>query len=122
MMRALSIRQPWIDLILRGEKDVENRSWSTRHRGPLLLHASRTVEVARAREYGLSDFVTGHILGIVEVLDCTKEVRSQWHIPGYYGWYLATPRRFTVPIPYRAQVGLFHVGDEVLTHTADTSV
>ncbi|MBK9755892.1 MAG: ASCH domain-containing protein [Nannocystis sp.] len=113
-MRALSIRQPWIELILRGEKDVENRSWNTRHRGPLLLHASRTIETIKAREHGLSDFITGCILGVVDVRDCTKEVRSRWHISGHFGWYLTNPRRFGTPIPYRAKVGLFHVNDELL--------
>lgn len=88
----------------------------------LLLHASRTVEVIHAREHGLSEFVTGHILGVVEVVDCTRDVRSRWHIPGHYGWYLAIPRRFAVPIPYRAQVGLFHVSDEVLAQAADAGV
>ncbi len=40
---ALSIRQPWAELILNPEtrKDVENRSWSTSLRGPILIHASK---------------------------------------------------------------------------------
>lgn len=113
-MRALSIRQPWVELILRGEKDVENRSWSTRHRGPLLLHASRTIEVGDARAFGLSDLVTGSLVGMVDILDCTCEPRSRWHIAGSFGWYLVNPRRFAAPIPYRGQVGFFHVDIEIL--------
>lgn len=39
-MIALSIRQPWAWAIVRGGKDIENRSWSTRVRGRVLVHAS----------------------------------------------------------------------------------
>ena len=47
-MKAISIRQPWLWAILNGGKRVENRSQRNgrmppmcRHRGPLLLHASK---------------------------------------------------------------------------------
>jgi hypothetical protein len=36
-LRALTVRPPWSWAILHG-KDVENRSWETKYRGPLLLH------------------------------------------------------------------------------------
>ncbi len=39
-LRVLSLRQPWAWLIVNGYKDIENRSWRTNHRGPLLIHAS----------------------------------------------------------------------------------
>ncbi len=40
-MRALSIWQPWATLIAHGLKRIETRSWETRYRGPLLIHAAR---------------------------------------------------------------------------------
>ena len=40
-MKALSVRQPWAWLIVNGHKDIENRTWATRHRGPFLIHASK---------------------------------------------------------------------------------
>ena len=40
-MRALSLTQPWPWIILNLDKDVENRVWSTKHRGPFLLHAAK---------------------------------------------------------------------------------
>src|SRR6267378_3713180 len=43
-MKIISIRQPWASLIVSGVKDVENRTWSTRYRGPVLIHASRTAD------------------------------------------------------------------------------
>ncbi|WP_245839042.1 ASCH domain-containing protein [Yersinia kristensenii] len=39
-MKALSIRQPWAWLIVNGYKDIENRTWNTKCRGPVLIHAS----------------------------------------------------------------------------------
>lgn len=39
-MKAISIRQPWAWLIVNGFKDIENRSWRTKYRGPVLIHAS----------------------------------------------------------------------------------
>ena len=40
-MKALSIMQPWAWLIANGHKDIENRSWPTRYRGPVLIHAGK---------------------------------------------------------------------------------
>ena len=40
-MKAISVRQPWAYLILQRGKNVENRTWSTDYRGPLLIHAGR---------------------------------------------------------------------------------
>ena len=45
-MKALSIRQPWAWLIVNGYKDVENRTWSTRHRGWFLVHAGKSFDRA----------------------------------------------------------------------------
>ena len=43
---ALSVRQPWAWAIVNGFKDVENRSWATAYRGPLLLHAGQQFDSA----------------------------------------------------------------------------
>ena len=40
-MKALSIRQPWAWLIVNGFKDIENRTWPTKFRGRVLVHASK---------------------------------------------------------------------------------
>ena len=39
-MKTLSIRQPYAALICRGIKKIEKRSWDTKYRGKLLIHAS----------------------------------------------------------------------------------
>ena len=40
-MKALTVRQPWAQLIALGVKSIETRSWSTGYRGPLAIHAGR---------------------------------------------------------------------------------
>jgi hypothetical protein len=39
-MKAISILQPWASLVILGHKKIETRSWDTKYRGPLLIHAS----------------------------------------------------------------------------------
>lgn len=40
-MKALTILQPWASLIALGEKKIETRSWYTKYRGPLAIHAGK---------------------------------------------------------------------------------
>ena len=40
--KVLSVRQPFATLICSGLKDCENRTWKTKHRGQVLIHASST--------------------------------------------------------------------------------
>jgi hypothetical protein len=40
-MKALSLTQPWASLVAIGAKRIETRSWGTRYRGPLAIHASK---------------------------------------------------------------------------------
>ena len=39
-MKALTIWQPWASLIARGVKQYETRSWATKYRGPIAIHAA----------------------------------------------------------------------------------
>ena len=43
-MRALSIKQPWASLIVHHGKDIENRTWPTKIRGRIAIHASKRLE------------------------------------------------------------------------------
>ncbi len=40
-MKAISLLQPWATLVVLGLKTIETRSWGTKHRGPILIHASQ---------------------------------------------------------------------------------
>ena len=52
-MKALSICQPWAELVLQGRKTMDLRTYTTRYRGPLAIYASQTVEADNARQHGL---------------------------------------------------------------------
>lgn len=43
-MKAITIRQPWASLIAFGDKIYETRSWSTKYRGPVAIHAGKTLD------------------------------------------------------------------------------
>ena len=38
LVKTLSVSNPWATYICAGLNDVENRNWSTKHRGRLLIH------------------------------------------------------------------------------------
>ena len=40
-IKAISLWQPWASLIALGGKKIETRSWPTKYRGPLAIHASK---------------------------------------------------------------------------------
>ena len=40
-MKAISLLQPWASLVIMGVKTIETRSWATKHRGSILIHASQ---------------------------------------------------------------------------------
>lgn len=87
---ALSIRQPWAHRILHEGKDVENRQWSTRFRGPVLIHAGKGVD-ADDREDLTAAMARGGIVGMVEIVDCVTDLDSRWFF-GRFGFVLCNPR------------------------------
>src|SRR5262245_47216191 len=40
-MKAITLTQPWATLVAIGEKRIETRSWSTRYRGRIAIHAAK---------------------------------------------------------------------------------
>ena len=43
-MKVLTIKQPWATLIMQGDKRFEFRSWQTKYRGELLIHAGKGID------------------------------------------------------------------------------
>ncbi len=105
-LRALSVRQPYAWLIVNGFKDIENRSWRTNHRGPLLIHASQNDEYFNddncdqiESETGIvipQKLDMGGIVGVVDIADCVQKHNSLW-FGGPWGWVLANARQ----LPFR---------------------
>jgi hypothetical protein len=107
--KVLSIRQPWAHLILNGIKPVENRTWSTRHRGLLLIHAPMTYhhdpELEQRYRLDPDELIRGAVLGVVELVDIVTDHRSPFFC-GPFGWVLKNPRRVR-PVPLNGRLGLF---------------
>jgi hypothetical protein len=120
---ALSIQQPWAWLIVNGRKDIENRTWRTRFRGPVLIHAGKAIDRDALTELWLGYHpVTGGewpfrpdpealhrggIVGIAEITDCVEASRSDWFV-GPYGFVMRNAR----PLPFRpckGALGFFQV-------------
>jgi ASCH domain-containing protein len=92
-MKILSIRKPWAYLITRGSKNIENRSWPTNYRGPVLIHASLKIDKQLCVDHGLdpTKLETGGVVGVAEIVDCVTTHRSRW-FEGPYGFVLKNRR------------------------------
>ncbi|AMR77626.1 ASCH domain-containing protein [Cupriavidus nantongensis] len=138
--KALSIRQPWAWLIVQGFKDIENRTWSTKHRGPTLIHASKGItrqeyeDVADfVRNLNRADFLTGNeaapivlpaleelqrggIVGVATITDCVPSWAarvSQWHMEGQFGFQITDAKALPF-VPCKGALGFFDVPADVL--------
>jgi hypothetical protein len=120
-MKALSVCQPWAWAIVHGLKRVENRTRPTRHRGPLVIHASRSRRYL-GQDYShllaglppVEELDFGALVGVVEVVGCVRveEVAGDPFATGPWCWLLARARPIR-PVPFRGQVGLFNVPDQL---------
>lgn len=125
-MKALSIRQPWASLIVSGSKDIENRSWPTKVRGRVLIHAAKGItrdEYFNAAAVALSinrslwfptfeELNRGGIIGSVEIVDCVTESKSPWFF-GDYGFVLRDPQILPF-VPMKGRLGFFEVDESML--------
>lgn len=129
-MKALSLTQPWASLIAWGIKRIETRSWATRYRGPLAIHAARAFPrwaVEFCASHACRDFVLDHhqlprqaIVALVRLVDVrpTSEVMGQLSLreaalgdygPGRYAWVLDDIRCLREPIALAGALGLWEV-------------
>lgn len=110
---ALGVRQPWLELILRGEKTIEVRRARTHTRGRIYLYASRmdaqsneVEKVIRKHQLELAQLPHGLLVGSVEVVNCRPTQKSDARaacasaeqITGYQAWCLENPVRFERPL------------------------
>jgi len=132
-MIALSVRQPWAYAILSLGKTIENRTWSTSYRGPVLIHAGKKID-EEGREwlrscgfYVPASLVTGAYVGRVTITGCRRalvaerERRSGCGSPtmggnfwafGPWCFELREPVAFARPIPGPGRLGLYEVERE----------
>jgi hypothetical protein len=115
IMKCLSVKPPW-SILLFGPKDVENRTWHTHYRGPLLIHSSKTFfktemvaayqrigEISPTALHSLgplhhwtkvgstkNDHLRGVIIGRVDLVGCVLGHESPW----YEGEYVMTRKGY----------------------------
>jgi hypothetical protein len=129
MMKALSLRQPWLWVIFNLGKRVENRKWRTHYRGRVLLHAAQGMTRQEhqdvvtfcervQRNSGRKAFLPpwevprGAIVGAATIVDCVKQCGSPWFF-GPFGFVLDNVTQFGEPIPCKGALGLWNVSDEL---------
>lgn len=116
-MLALSIRQPWASMIILGHKTIENRSWDTKVRGEILIHAGQEYDYAGHQfiaynfpEINLphsGSFQRGGIIGKTNLEGVITESDSKWFF-GKFGFVLSDPT--VVPFkPVKGQLSFFEV-------------
>lgn len=83
-MKALTILQPFAQLIACGAKKIETRSWATNYRGPIAIHAGAedytiedkdveaAIESVLFYQNGTTAVLHGHIIAVAELVDCVE--------------------------------------------------
>ncbi len=118
-MKALSLQQPWAELIVSGKKTIETRTWNTKFRGEFYVHASKTVNKIACKKLNVKNFVTGAIIGKANLVDVKnyknskefqKDNNKHLALAKYkpYGYLLKNIKRIK-PIEYKGQLNFFEV-------------
>jgi ASCH domain len=103
-VKAISIRQPWANMIASGEKTIETRTWSIPYRGELLIVSSKNPNIPPA----------GYALAIAELVTCRRmkktdeEAARCRYYPGAFAWVLKNIRKIK-SFPVSGQLGLYEV-------------
>lgn len=142
-MKALTIRDPWAELIARGVKPVENRKAGTGYRGPLAIHVSRTLDTPatvrrdvvnalgsttdeRLTARATMDEHAGLVIAVADLVDVHESdgiCCGPWAQHRYDGrvsvqymrhLVLANVRRLAWPVAARGALGLWNIEDELI--------
>lgn len=113
-MKALSVRNPWAQLIFQCEKTFEYRTWKTNYRGDLLICSTANPKI--------KDTICGHAMCVVRLNDIIEVTKDNYHefeddlTPddiGIYAWQL-TDLRYIQPFPIKGKQGFANVDDDLI--------
>ncbi len=122
-MKCLSISQPFADLIIKGKKTIELRTWNTKFRGEFFVHTPSKIKKMDCRRLRINEKTlrTGVIIGKVEIYDVKRydsiiDLNSDYKkhflyekfLRHKYGFLLKNPKEFHLPIPYKGSLGFFN--------------
>jgi hypothetical protein len=119
---AISLHQPWASLIASGHKCFETRSWPTKYRGPIAIHAAKKIEedprLLKLLGIPASKVPRGAIVAIADLADCvqmdaafiaaqsdTERMCGDWSV-GRWAWRLENVRTIE-PVAARGMQGLW---------------
>lgn len=123
-MKCLSVSQPYADLIVKGKKTIELRTWNTKFRGEFLVHAPLTIKKKVCSKMSIDEtkLRTGVIVGKAEIYDVkvynsVTELKADYKkhfafeefLHHRYGFLLKNLKELRVPIPYKGSLGFFNV-------------
>lgn len=137
VLKALSLTQPWAQLVVEGHKWFETRSWGTGYRGRIAIHASKGFPrlaqsflfdgglIADTLNRPAEELARGAIIGVATIKDCLpitvalrsgirpiEQVFGDWGL-GRYAWQLEDPIRLQYPIPARGMLGLWTIPPDI---------
>ena len=123
-MKALSLRQPYAELIISGEKTIEIRPWNTKFHGEFLIHAAKRIFEQDCIKFGIDPkkVITGKVIGKVKLVDVKKyttieefrkdfdkhRAEDRWFKAPCYGFILENPQRIK-PFPAKGSLNFFEI-------------
>ena len=119
-MKAITICQPYAHLISTGAKRVENRTWPTRYRGQILIHAGKSQKMLHGDDSTGMTF--GAFVALARIIDCVHidriergEVDEQYpwladhaHAHGPWCLILSDVSPLSEPIQAKGALGLWN--------------
>jgi hypothetical protein len=92
-MKAITLTQPWASLVAIGAKRIETRSWNTKYRGPLAIHAAKGFP-EWAKDFSINHFThipnelpLGMIIATCELVECLR-INENDDLQGKNGWMI----------------------------------
>lgn len=76
-MKALSLKQPFAELVVSGKKTIEIRKWNTKFRGEFLIHASQNSDKEAMKRQGFENLPSGMIVGKAKLVDVKKYLNDE---------------------------------------------
>lgn len=120
-MKVISIKEPYASLIMMKKKKIETRSFKTKYRGEIYIHASKTKS---NKEYLIDDPKPGYILCKCNLKDCIymdedfinkikkeEEYNYGLYEVGRYAWILDDIEKIE-PIYAKGQLGIWNFKGE----------
>ena len=127
LLKCLSLRQPYADLVVTGRKTIETRKWNTNFRRKFLVHASKTIDKESAASFNIdcSKAIKGAAIGLAFLYDVKKYTNSEDFLADKekhfglrfskpkYGFLLRGANKLNKSVPMIGRLGFFDVYQEI---------